>query len=299
MKKQFQKSTWYIWALLAVVVAVVAISFVPLLEGSKEIKPSGDYTGMTTREALFAECEARDIALSEEEERQAVEAAVEAQVQYASIGERYELEELLQQEREQRLFDKLCQALPLEVAVADEEVQEWYDVRLEALNNAYEKNPGVFKSQQDLYDKHGGVEPLVVPEGYVYVRHILVDDEVTANAVLAKLNQGEDFEVLMRTYGTDAGMLEEPYATLGYLVGPYVSAVDYYEEFKQAALELGEPGEYSDVVQTPVGYEIIQLREQLDAGERALEEVRSQIHTLLLNNKKSMALTALLQEWTD
>ena len=137
-----------------------------------------------------------------------------------------------------------------------------------------------------------------MPEGYVYVRHILVDREETAKEVLAKLDQGEEFEDLMKAYGTDPGMLEEPYATLGYLVGPYESTVDYYEEFKEAALALSELGDYSGIVRTPSGYEIIQLVSRLEAREKSLEEVHDQIYELLLNNKKSNALTALLQDWT-
>ena len=43
---------------------------------------------------------------------------------------------------------------------------------------------------------------------------------------------------------------------------------------------------------------IIQLISRLEAGEKSLEQVRGQIHTLLLNSRKSTALTELLQEWT-
>ena len=298
MKKQAKNSNWYLWALLAIIVLLVGIALIPLLSGSKTIKPSGDYSGMTVREALFAECEARGVALSPEEEAQLLTTCQDAQRQYALLGEHYELEELMEEEREFQLFDKLMEALPLDVKVTDKEVEEWYTVRLNALKRSFEKDPGVFKSQQDLYDKHGGVPPLVVPEGYVYVRHILVEAEEEALAIHGKLDSGEDFHTLMKTHGIDAGMLEEPYVTLGYLVGPYQSAMDYHDEFKDAALALEQVGDYSGVVRTPSGYEIIQLLSRLEPGEKSLEQVRNQIYTLLLNSKKSTTLTALLQEWT-
>ncbi len=298
MKIAGKRTGWYLWALLAVIAVLLAVGIAPLFNESKALKPSGDYQGMTTREALFAECAARGITLNETEEEAVLRASEDAKAQYAMLGESYTLEELAEEERELRLFDKLCRELPLQASVSEEEIREWYDVRLEALRASFEKNPGVFKSQQDLYDKHGGVEPLVVPEGYVYVRHILTDSEETAKEVLAKLDQGEKFEDLLKAYGTDPGMLEEPYATLGYLVGPYESTVDYYEEFKGAALTLREVGDYSGIVRTPAGYEIIQLARRLEAREKSLEEVRDQISTLLLNYKKSNALTALLRDWT-
>ena len=282
MKKQAKNSNWYLWALLAIIVLLVGIALIPLLSGSKTIKPSGDYSGMTVREALFAECEARGVALSPEEEAQLLTICQDAQRQYALLGEHYELEELMEEEREFQLFDKLMEALPLDVKVTDEEVEEWYTVRLNALKRSFEKDPGVFKSQQDLYDKHGGVPPLVVPEGYVYVRHILVEAEEEALAIHGKLDSGEDFQTLMKTHGIDA----------------YQSAMDYHDEFKDAALSLEQVGDYSGVVRTPSGYEIIQLLSRLEPGEKSLEQVRNQIYTLLLNSKKSTTLTALLQEWT-
>lgn len=298
MKTQSKQSNWCLWALLAVIVLLVGVALAPLLSGGKTIKPSGDYSGMTEREALFAECEARGVALSPEEEAQLLTICQDAQRQYALLGQQYTLEELMEEEREYQLFDKLMEALPLDVSVSDKEIEEWYTVRLGALKRSFEKDPGIFKSQQDLYDKHGGVEPLVVPEGYVYVRHILVETEEEALAIREKLDSGEDFQTLMKTHGIDSGMLEEPYATLGYLVGPYASAMDYYDEFKRAALALEQVGDYSDVVRTPSGYEILQLVSRLEAGEKPLAQVRGQIDTLLLNSKKSTALTELLKEWT-
>lgn len=178
-------------------------------------------------------------------------------------------------------------------------MQQWYDIRLEALNNAFAQEPGVFKSQQDQFDKHGGVEPLVVPEGYVYVRHILLEDLETAQLVLEKLNAGGDFVELMHRYGKDDSVYAHPYATVGYLVGPYESKVDYLQEFKDAALALQQIGDYSGIVQTKSGYEIIQLVSRLEAGTKPLEQVYDQIHRILLKNDQTEQLTQLLKDWVS
>ncbi len=193
---------------------------------------------------------------------------------------------------------KLIQVLDLGVSVEEEEIRQWYDVRLAALKNTFETSPGTFKSQQDLYDKHGGVEPLTVPEGYVYVWHILLETEETAKQVLEKLQQGADFKTLMQSYSIDTGATKEPFATVGYLVGPYASGMDYYDEFKAAALALEKEGDCTGVVQTPAGYEIIQLIRRLEPGDKPYEAVRGQIYDMLLSYKKETALAQLLQDWT-
>lgn len=149
------------------------------------------------------------------------------------------------------------------------------------------------------YDKHGGVAPLVVPEGYVYVRHILVSDLATAQEILGKLDAGEDFSALLSQYGTDPGMEVAPYKTLGYLVGPYESKVDYLPEFKEAALALTEIGQCSGIVQTENGFHILRLESTLEGGVKPLEEVYDQIHALLLKADQTEQLTALLKAWVS
>lgn len=300
--RKVQKSDYFVLALAILVVIGLLILAGTLIADAirgRDLKPSADYYGLTVLEAMYKECEIRGLSITEQELK-ALEAQAEEDVrQYALLGEDVSYEDCLEEAKFEFLFERLRATLPLEDHISKSDVQQWYDVRLEALNNAFATDPGVFKSQQDQFDKHGGVEPLVVPEGYVYVRHILLEDMETAQLVLDQLNAGGDFVELMHRYGTDDSVYVEPYATLGYLVGPYESKVDYLQEFKDAALSLQNIGDYSGIVQTKSGYEIIQLVSRLEAGTKPLEQVYDQIHAILLKNDQTEQLTQLLKSWVS
>lgn len=302
MKKKLTKLDYAVIALGAVLLAGLVVLGIFMLKDSqrqKELEPSADYYGWTVLEAMYAECEVRGLSITAEE-MVALEAQAKEDVrQYALAGEEVSYEDCLEEAKFEFLFERLRTTLPLADNITKDDVQQWYDIRLEALNNAFAQEPGVFKSQQDQFDKHGGVEPLVVPEGYVYVRHILLEDLETAQLVLEKLNAGGDFVELMHRYGKDDSVYAHPYATVGYLVGPYESKVDYLQEFKDAALALQQTGDYSGIVQTKSGYEIIQLVSRLEAGTKPLEQVYDQIHRILLKNDQTEQLTQLLKDWVS
>lgn len=280
----------------------VLAGIVTMISGAlekKKLEPSADYYGMTVLEAMYLECEARGLSITDAELAALEEQALEDQRQYALAGEHVSYDDLLEELKFEFLFERLRLTLPLEDNITDAQVREWYDVRLAALNNAFETEPGIFKSQQDLYDKHGGVAPLVTPEGYIYVRHILVADLATAQEVLEKLEAGEDFSALLSQYGTDPGMETEPFASLGYLVGPYPSKVDYLPEFKEAALALTEVGQHSGIVETESGFHILRLESKLSGGTRPLSQVYDAIHVMLLKADQSEQLTAILKGWVS
>ena len=125
----------------------------------KKLEPSADYYGLTVLEAMYLECEARGLSISDEELAALEAQALEDQRQYALTGEHVSYDDLLEELKFDFLFERLRLALPLEDNITDAQVQEWYDVRLAALNNAFQEEPGIFKSQQDLYDKHGASTP--------------------------------------------------------------------------------------------------------------------------------------------
>lgn len=302
MKKKMTKLDYVLialGALLLVGMVVLGIAMLQENQRQKALEPSADYYGLTVLEAMYAEAEARGLSITAEEMKLLEAEAEEAYYQYGILGENMSYDDCLEEAKFEFLFERFRTTLPLKDNISRSDVQQWYDIRLEALNTAFAAEPGVFKSQQDLFDKHGGVAPLVVPEGYVYVRHILTEDLETAQLVLEKLNAGGDFVELMHQYGTDDSVYAHPYATLGYLVGPYESKVDYLQEFKDAALALENIGDYSPIVQTQSGYEIIQLVSRLEAGTKSLEQVYDQIHAILLKNDQTEQLTALLKSWVS
>ncbi|MCZ2287315.1 MAG: peptidylprolyl isomerase [Anaerolineales bacterium] len=90
-------------------------------------------------------------------------------------------------------------------------------------------------------------------EDQVWARHILLADEAAAQSVYDKLTDGADFGALAAEFSTDAGTKDNG-GDLGWF-GKDQSA--FGAAFADAAFAL-QPGEYSQPVQTPGGWHIIQ-----------------------------------------
>ncbi|MDM5305115.1 peptidylprolyl isomerase [Peribacillus frigoritolerans] len=92
----------------------------------------------------------------------------------------------------------------------------------------------------------------------IKARHILVEDEKTANEVKAKLDKGEDFAKLAKEYSTDTGTAEKG-GELGWFgQGEMVPAFEE-QAYKMKKDEISKP------IKSDYGYHIIQL---LDTKEK-------------------------------
>jgi foldase protein PrsA len=89
----------------------------------------------------------------------------------------------------------------------------------------------------------------------VHARHILVDNEETAQQLQAMLQEGADFAALAREYSQDAATKDNG-GDLGWFPRGLVAA-----EFESAAFAL-QPGQVSGVVQLGEGYHILQVVER-------------------------------------
>lgn len=86
------------------------------------------------------------------------------------------------------------------------------------------------------------------------IRHILVPDNAMASSVLSRLNAGESFATLAARYSVG------PSASSGGNLG-WMSRGMASPGFMEAVCQL-DTGEISEVVETPMGYHIIQLLEK-------------------------------------
>ncbi len=124
----------------------------------------------------------------------------------------------------------------------------------------------------------------------IHARHILLQSEVEAKFVLAKLQRGERFDVLARQYSQDPGSKEQG-GDLGFL-----SRGTTVPEFEQAAFTL-RPGQTSGIVKSQFGYHIIQTIEYKAGLPAQLNDaVRKQIRTQLLAKQQETAFGDWLKQ---
>ncbi|WP_017186740.1 peptidylprolyl isomerase [Alkalibacillus haloalkaliphilus] len=110
----------------------------------------------------------------------------------------------------------------------------------------------------------------------VQARHILVDDEETAQEILELYESGEDFAELAEEHSTDGT------AQLGGDLG-YFTGGDMVMPFERVAFSLNE-GEVSEPVETQYGWHVILVENTRDAEVEldSLEEMEDQIRQDLL-----------------
>ena len=125
------------------------------------------------------------------------------------------------------------------------------------------------------YDQEVAATP---PEKEVKARHILVDSEEQAKAVIGELDEGKDFIELAKEKSTGPS-------------GPQGGDLGYFgrgrmvPEFEEAAFAL-EPGTYTkEPVKSQFGWHIIKVDDVRDVAPPPFEQVADQIRRVLLQER--------------
>lgn len=135
---------------------------------------------------------------------------------------------------------------------------------------------------EELTGSSTDIEEEVLLEEYekgqeVEARHILVGDEETAEDLIARLNEGEDFAELAENYSQDPGSSEEG-GHLGFFRRGTMTP-----PFEEAAFTL-EEGEYSNPVESQFGFHIIEVLDRIPFDDPYVE-VSEQLYTSVNERK--------------
>ena len=104
----------------------------------------------------------------------------------------------------------------------------------------------------------------------IFARHMLVDNENDAKALIAKLDKGEDFATLAKT--NNKGPEKEKGGELGWFTKD-----DMVKEFSDAAFDL-KKGQYSkQPVKSPFGWHVIKVEDRRARAQPKFEDVKDQL----------------------
>lgn len=147
------------------------------------------------------------------------------------------------------------------------------------------------KAFQDIVYKEASENKTKLDELYaservlVKARHILLEDQATAQAIKAKLDAGEDFNTLAIENSKDPGSSSEG-GDLGYF-----GRNAMVSEFSKVAFSL-EIGAVSDPVQTEHGFHIIKVEDALTVNQM-IEAGKTESE---INEQKEQIIVALAQQ---
>lgn len=138
------------------------------------------------------------------------------------------------------------------------------------------------EAAQQLYDERiGNAEP----EAEVRARHILVETEDAAKAVIEQLNDGADFVELAQQESTG------PSAANGGDLG-FFSKEQMVAPFAEAAFAL-EPGSVSEPVQTQFGWHVIKVEEKRDREAPKFADIKEQLKSTLIREQLQQRMSDL------
>jgi len=122
----------------------------------------------------------------------------------------------------------------------------------------------------------------------VRASHILVDTEEDAREILKRINNGEDFADLARSFSKDSGS-----ASKGGDLG-FFGRGKMIPEFEEVAFSL-KPGEVSKPLKSRFGYHIIKVTERKKGVQLAFDEVRDKIRERLTSERQSELFESLIK----
>ena len=152
-------------------------------------------------------------------------------------------------------------------------------LRARALHNQYFQEKVLASiAEADMKARYDQEIAALPAEKQVWARHILVETEEEARAIIAELDKGGDFTELAKTKSTG------PSGPSGGDLG-YFSKGQMVPEFEAAAFAL-ETGQYTkEPVKTQFGWHVVKKEGERDAPKPEFEAVKDQIQQILLRER--------------
>lgn len=174
---------------------------------------------------------------------------------------------------ESKEYEEMIEKMKVELAshMAATSIIEGVKVEEAEEKAFYEENPDLFEAQAQ-----------------VSAKHILVENENSANDIAKEIANGLAFEEAAKKYSTCPS--KEQGGDLGYF-----SKGQMVPEFEKAAFE-GEIGKVIGPVQTQFGYHLIWVEDKKESSVVPFEEVQNQIHQQLIQNKQKEVYDTKVKE---
>ena len=235
----------------------------------------------------------------------------------------YTEESLKQYVLDYHVYEQLYKDSVASATVNDKDIQSYYDEQLKTQQQDAKDNEETAASNYANGYSSYDVK-VYIPAGLRYVKHILIgfpadvqteisddisndqqkkaDDlmktelkkiEPKAQEALQKVKAGEDFDQLIKEYGSDPGMTSGQNPD-GYLICKGSKMV---EGFLNAALKLKNPGDISDLVSSEYGYHIIKYEKALKEGAIPLDQVKSDIESVLKTDAEKKLWSSKVEQW--
>ncbi|MBB3066337.1 peptidylprolyl isomerase [Limibacillus halophilus] len=174
----------------------------------------------------------------------------------------------------ERLIDlRLVQQAALKAGLEDDaEVAERVEsLRQQVVRDVFlERALNEAVTEAALQDRYAAFLEQNPPQTEAKARHILVETEEDAKAIIVELDGGADFAALARERSTGPSGAEG--GDLGYFTADVM-----VPEFSQAAFAL-EPGSYTKTpIQTQFGWHVILVEDKRDTPPPSFEELRTQL----------------------
>lgn len=242
----------------------------------------------------------------QDKERELVLKALEAIVTGSVKVSEQELQDLYRMQREKVKISYVCLepgSVKETAAVSQDEIKKYYDEHREEFRQPEKAKAAYIVFDPARYEKTAEVAEREIQEYYqvdtelyfepkqVRARQILLktdkkdgDDAVfkKAEALLEKINKGDDFEKLARAVSQD-----EATAGKGGDLG-YFKKGDLIKPLEKAAFLL-KKGQVSQPVKSGLGWHIIKVEDIKEARTRPLEEVRDKIEAEIRKEKAQLA----------